>query len=137
MGRSDPLPTDALVGVHVLVVDDDDDTRQLIRTVLRYCGALVTTVGSARDAVRTLERVTPDVVLSDIAMPNEDGYWLVEQLRALPAGRGGTIPIIALTAHGVHGPDRTLAAGFQLHLRKPLDPWELCRAIMSVVRKPG
>lgn len=136
MGRSDPLPTDALVGVHVLVVDDDDDARQLIRTILQYCGALVTTVGSASEAIRTLDRVTPDVVLSDIAMPNEDGYWLISRLRTRPPELGGSIPAIALTAHGqAHGPDRTLAAGFQAHLRKPIDPWELCRAVVGVVRK--
>lgn len=136
MGRSDPLPTDALVGVHVLVVDDDDDARQLIRTILQYCGALVTVVPSAREAMRTLARVTPDVVLSDIAMPNEDGYWLIGQLRALQPDRGGAIPAIALTAHGhLHGPDRTLEAGFQAHLRKPIDPWDLCRTIAGVVRK--
>ncbi|HEU5323251.1 MAG TPA: response regulator, partial [Methylomirabilota bacterium] len=81
MGRSDPLPTDALVGVHVLVVDDDDDARQLVRTVLEYCGALVSTAATARQALHILERVTPDALLSDIAMPGEDGYWLIRELR--------------------------------------------------------
>jgi CheY-like chemotaxis protein len=136
MGRADHLPTDALSGVHVLVVDDDDDARQLIRTILEYCGALVTVVASAREALGVLERVTPDVVLSDISMPSEDGYWLIRQVRALDPARGGALPAVALTAHGMtHGPDRTRAAGFQAHLRKPIEPWDLCRTLSNLVRK--
>jgi len=124
------------VGVHVLVVDDDADARQLLRTVLQYCGALVTVTASAREAMSVVARVTPDALVSDIAMPEEDGYWLIRELRALPATRGGAIPAIALTAHGAaHGPDRTLGAGFQAHLRKPIDPWELCRAVAGLVRR--
>ena len=84
MGRTE-LPTDLLKGIHVLVVEDDDDSRALLETVLQYCGALVTAVASARDAVTTLERVKPDLLLSDLSMPHEDGYWLVRQIRALPA----------------------------------------------------
>lgn len=136
MGRRDTIPQDALVGVHVLVVDDDEDARELLRTVLEYCGALVTVVASATDALQVLRRVTPDVLLSDIAMPRHDGYWLIDAVRALPAERGGSIPAVALTAHGdLHGPEQTPAAGFQIHLRKPLDPWELCRAVSSLARK--
>ncbi|HEV8616093.1 MAG TPA: response regulator [Methylomirabilota bacterium] len=135
MGRSD-LPTDALVGVHVLVVDDDDDARQLLRTILEYCGALVTVTSSAREALNVLERVLPDALVSDISMPREDGYWLIREVRALGPERGGTVPAVALTAHGqTHGPDRTLSAGFQVHLRKPIDPWELCRTVVSLIRK--
>jgi CheY-like chemotaxis protein len=136
MGRRDAIPREALIGVHVLVVDDDTDARELLRTFLRYCGALVTAVTSAPDAVRVLERVTPDVMLSDISMPVHDGYWLIRSIRGLGPERGGDIPAIAMTAHGErHGPDRTLDAGFQLHLRKPLDLWELARAVSSLVRK--
>jgi len=136
VGRRDHLPTDALLGVHVLVVDDDADARQLLCTVLQYCGALVTMAASAHEAMTVLARVTPDAVVSDIAMPGHDGYWLIRELRALPSNHGGGIPAIALTAHGAaHGPDRTLAAGFQAHLRKPVDPWELCRAVAGLVRR--
>lgn len=136
MGRRDHLPTDALLGVHVLVVDDDNDARQLLRTILQYCGALVTVTASAREAMTVLARVTPDALVSDIAMPEQDGYWLIRELRALSPAHGGAIPAIALTAHGAaHGPDRTLAAGFQVHLRKPIDPWELCRAVVGLVRR--
>ena len=136
MGRPDQLPTDGLQGVSVLVVDDDADARDLIRTVLEYCGALVSVAQSAEEALRIIERVTPDVLLTDISMPRQDGYWLIEQIRALPADRGRSLPAVAITAHGyTHGPDRTLPAGFKSHLRKPVDPWELWRVLASVARK--
>ncbi|MGH7279178.1 MAG: response regulator [Candidatus Rokuibacteriota bacterium] len=132
MGRD--LSADMLVGVHVLVVDDDDDSRELTRTILQYCGALVTVAGSATEALHVLERITPDVLLTDISMPDRDGYWLIRAVRALGAHEGGRLPVVAVTAHGpTHGPDRTLAAGFQAHLRKPIDPWELCRTLVSVL----
>ena len=136
MGRADHLPTDGLQGISVLVVDDDEDARDLIRTVLEYCGALVSVAPSAEEALGVIQRVTPDVLLTDISMPRKDGYWLIEQIRSLPPERGGSIPAVAITAHGyTHGPDRTLPAGFKSHLRKPVDPWELCRVLASVARK--
>jgi CheY-like chemotaxis protein len=136
MGRQDPLPGDALAGVHVLIVDDDPEARELIRTVLRYCGALVTDAPSASEGLQVLERILPDVIVCDIAMPNQDGYWFVRSLRARPATAGGSIPVIAITAHGAtHGPDRTLPAGFQAHMRKPVEPWELCRLVTAMTRR--
>jgi CheY-like chemotaxis protein len=136
MGRQDPLPGDALAGVHVLIIDDDADARDLIRTVLRYCGALVSVAVSAGEGLDTLQRVLPDVIVCDIAMPHQDGYWFVRSLRALPGDRGAGLPVIAITAHGTtHGPDRTLPAGFQAHIRKPVDPWELCRIVAAMARK--
>jgi CheY-like chemotaxis protein len=136
MGRHDPLPGDALAGVHVLIVDDDPEARDLVGTVLRYCGALVSVAAGAGEGLETLQRVLPDVIICDIAMPQRDGYWFVSSLRRLPADRGGTLPVIAITAHGAtHGPDRTLLAGFQAHIRKPVDPWELCRIIAGMVRR--
>jgi CheY-like chemotaxis protein len=132
MGRD--LSADMLVGVHVLVVDDDDDSRELTRTILGYCGALVTVVASAMEAMHVLERITPDVLLTDISMPGHDGYWLISAVRKLPPEEGGRIPAVAVTAHGrLHGPDRTLAAGFQAHVQKPIDPWELCRTLANVL----
>jgi len=137
MGRRDRFPVDALVGLHVLVVDDDSEARDLIRTVLEYAGAFVTVVAAARDAFRHLQRVTPDVVVSDIAMPLENGYWLIREVRALGAIKGQRVPAIAITAHDeAHGPERTLAAGFDAHLQKPIDPWELCRVIAALAPKP-
>ncbi|MBI2217531.1 MAG: response regulator [Candidatus Rokubacteria bacterium] len=135
MGRTAGVPRD-LVGVHVLVVDDDPGARDLLRSVLRCSGALVTVVTSAPDALRILERVTPDALLADISMPVHDGYWLIQSVRALPKERGGAIPAIAMTGHSPQqGPERTLASGFQAYLRKPIDPWELRRAIAAVVRR--
>lgn len=135
MGRTD-LPTDSLLGVHVLVVDDDRDSRALLRTVLEYCGALVTVTASARDAIGALRRVVPDVLVSDIAMPDKDGYWLIRQIRALPKDHGGAMPAVAITAfREAHTPERALSAGYQAHLTKPIDPWELCRTVAALARK--
>jgi CheY-like chemotaxis protein len=129
------FPADALVGVHVLVVDDDDDTRELVRTILEYAGALVTLAASAPGALEVIARLSPDVLLSDIAMPGADGYTLLREVRASRSARAPRIPAIAVTAHGrVHGPERTRAAGFDAHLRKPIDPWELCRTVAELAR---
>jgi CheY-like chemotaxis protein len=136
MGRHDPLPSDALAGVHVLIIDDDAEARDLLRTVLRYCGALVSIAASAGEGLETLRRVLPDIIVCDIAMPEHDGYWFVRSLRALSPEGGSGLPVIAITAHGAaHGPDRTLPAGFQAHIRKPVDPWELCRVVAAMTRK--
>jgi CheY-like chemotaxis protein len=136
MGRQDPLPSDALAGIHVLIIDDDAEARDLIRTVLRYCGALVSVATGADEGLTTLQRVLPDVIVCDIAMPEHDGYWFVRSLRTQPAANGGALPVIAITAHGpTHGPERTLPAGFQAHVRKPVDPWELCRVVAAMTRK--
>ena len=136
MGRRDRFPADALVGLHVLVVDDDADARDLLRTVLEYGGALVTVVATAREALGTLHRVTPDAVVSDIVMPRENGYWLIREMRALEEIRGSRVPAIAITGlTGIHGRERTLDAGFDAHFGKPVDPWELCRVIAGLARR--
>ena len=136
MGRRDRFPADALVGLHVLVVDDDAEARALLRTVLEYGGALVTSVASARDALRNLRRMTPDAVVTDIAMPRENGYWLIRELRALDAVKGQRMPAIAIAETSpLHGPDRTLGAGFDVHLSKPVDPWDLCRVVAALARR--
>jgi CheY-like chemotaxis protein len=135
VGRRDSFPARALTGVHVLVVDDDADARDLIRAVLQYGGALVSAVASAEAALAVIERLTPDVLVVDIAMPERDGYWLIDAVRARPSAHGRGIPAVAITAHRQpHGPDRTLSAGFQAHLGKPIDPWEMCRVIASLAR---
>lgn len=121
MGRPDRLPTDALTGIHVLVVDDDSDGRDLFRTVLRYCGALVTAVATASEALDALAVVVPDVLVTDIAMPGRDGFWLIDHVRALPHERGRNLAAIAVTAHASsHSTARAQAAGFQTLLGKPL-----------------
>jgi CheY-like chemotaxis protein len=125
----------SLKGVHVLVVDDDPDARELLSMVLGYWGALVTVAASAREALALLERMLPDVLVSDISMPGFDGYWLIRQIRALPPARGGALPAVAVTAlGGDHGPDRARAAGFQAHMRKPVDAGGLARVITDLAR---
>ncbi len=116
----------------------NEGSRDIIGTVLRYCGALVTAVAGTEEALATMKRVRPDILLTDLSMPTHDGYWLIREVRELPPGAGGDIPAVAVTAHGyTHGVDRTLAAGFQGHLKKPLDPWELARTVAELVGRRG
>jgi CheY-like chemotaxis protein len=117
---------DALSGVRVLVVDDEDDARQMFARMLEGAGAQVVTVGSARDAMREFERAPPDLLLSDIGMPETDGYWLIHSVRRLSPAAGGAVPAIALTAFA-RGSDRSraLGAGYQMHLAKPIGEAEL------------
>ena len=134
MGRTDPFPRESLVGLHVLVVDDDADSRQVMRTVLSYCGALVTTAASAFEALDVLGRVVPDVLIVDLAMPGRDGFWLMSQIRVLPPELGGRIPALACTGHEEIAPDVLAAAGFEHFLRKPIDPWHLARLVAALAR---
>ncbi|PYQ09821.1 MAG: hypothetical protein DMF83_02025 [Acidobacteria bacterium] len=123
-----------LYGLKILVVDDDVDTRELIEWVLKRVGAEVTSVGSAREALEVLEREKPHVLVSDIAMPQEDGYALLKKIRALPPERGGRIPAIALTAHSlVQDRLQSLRAGFQSHVPKPVVPEELVEVVASII----
>ena len=123
-----------LYGLKILVVDDDVDSRELIEWVLKRVGAEVTSVGSAREALKALEREKPHVLVSDIAMPQEDGYALLKKIRALPPERGGRIPAIALTAHSlVQDRLQSLRAGFQSHVPKPVVPEELVEVVTSIV----
>jgi CheY-like chemotaxis protein len=109
-----------LQGVRVLVVDDDDDTREILATVLEMEGAVVIDSPSAAQAFETLQRERPDVLLTDLSMPTHDGFWLIEQVRALPAAHGGATPAAALTGR-VTPEDQAavLQAGFQFHVAKP------------------
>ena len=123
-----------LYGLKILVVDDDVDTRELIEWVLKRVGAEVTSVGSAREALEVLEREKPHVLVSDIAMPEDDGYTLLKKIRALPPERGGRIPAIALTAHSlVQDRLQSLRAGFQSHVPKPVVPEELVEVVASII----
>jgi PAS domain S-box-containing protein len=122
-----------LSGLHVLVVDDEEDARSLVSTVLEKCGARVTAVGSAAEALVEFERALPDVLLSDIGMPEEDGYSLITKVRSLPAGRGGQTPAAALTAYArVEDRMRVLRAGFQTHVPKPVEPAELVTIVANL-----
>ncbi len=123
-----------LYGIKILVVDDDPDTRELLEWVLKRTGAEVVLAGSAREALEALERSRPHVLVSDIAMPEEDGYSLVRKIRALPAERGGRMPAVALTAHSlIQDRLQSLRAGFQSHVPKPVVPEELVAVIASVI----
>ena len=131
-GRSTDHPS-ALEGLRVLVVEDAADSREIIRAVLMQGGAEVRTSGSTREALEVLEQWRPDVLMSDIGMPNEDGYALIHKVRALAEEHGGRIPAAALTAY-VKTEDRTrvLAAGYQMHVAKPVGPAELITAVADL-----
>jgi CheY-like chemotaxis protein len=123
-----------LVGVKVLVVDDDQGTLEYFAAALDACGAAVTVTGSAREALRVIAGAAPDVIVSDIAMPGEDGYWLLREIRRLADGALRGVPVVAATAYGREHPrERTLAAGFAMHLTKPVDPVLLCRAVAAAL----
>jgi PAS domain S-box-containing protein len=127
----DYLPS--LEGVRVLVVDDEQDTRELLRAMLEKCGSEVTTASSAPEALDVIERVRPDVLVSDLGMPGEDGYSLIAKVRALPAERGGRTPAAALTAYArVEDRLHVLRSGFQLHLPKPVEPMELATVVANL-----
>ena len=130
-GAARPLPP-LLTGLRALVVDDDADTRELFAAVLATGGATALQAGSASEALAVLAEQPVDVVLSDIAMPGGDGYWLVRQIRALPDTPVNAVPVVAVTAFGrEHSRARALAAGFADHLQKPTDPALLCRAVAA------
>jgi CheY-like chemotaxis protein/anti-sigma regulatory factor (Ser/Thr protein kinase) len=121
-----------LDGLKVLLVEDDADGRDVLRLILEMAGAKVEVSGSVRGALRALDDFRPDVLVSDIGMPDEDGYTLIRHVRARE-GNGGHMPAIALTGY-VTSEDsaRVRAAGFQTHLRKPVEPDELVATVASL-----
>jgi CheY-like chemotaxis protein len=127
------LRADELQGLRVLVVDDQADARTLIRRVLTDCGAVVATASTTDEAVAAVEADHPDLLVSDIGMPDSDGFELMRRVRALGPARGGDLPAIALTAFA-RSEDRTraLRAGFLVHVSKPVDPSELVATVASV-----
>jgi len=124
-----------LQGLKVLVVDDEPDTRELVATAISGCGCVVHGAGSAREALDLVREFHPDVIVSDIGMPGEDGYELVRKLRRLPPEEGGRTPAAALTAYA-RAEDRrqALRAGFEMHLPKPVEPAELLAALATLAR---
>jgi PAS domain S-box-containing protein len=125
-----------LKGLRVLVVDDEVDVPQLLAAVLSLCGAEVTAVASVAEAIAAIQQMQPDIVVSDIGMPLEDGYSLIRRLRASEAERGTRIPAIALTAHArMEDRLRALSAGYDAHVAKPVEPAELVTVIASIVRR--
>jgi PAS domain S-box-containing protein len=125
-----------LDGVRVLVVEDEADARHLLAAVLQKRGARVFMASSAVEALEMLEKERPDVLLSDIALQEQDGYELIRKVRTLPAERGGRIPAAALTGYGrLEDRMRALSAGFQLHAAKPVEPAELIAVVASLAGK--
>jgi CheY-like chemotaxis protein len=117
----------------ILLVEDDPDTQELLKTVLGRHGAQVTAVNSSASALAEIGRAKPDVIISDIGMVGENGYELIRKIRSLTPEAGGRIPAIALTAYaGPADRRRALLAGFQTHLAKPVDPDDLLAVIMSL-----
>jgi PAS domain S-box-containing protein len=125
-----------LRGLRVLLVDDQPDILELLRDTIAPCGALVMCCATAREALETVRSWLPEVLVSDIAMPGEDGYWLIRAVRELGPERGGSLAAVALTAH-VRAEDRArvLAAGFQRYMPKPVKPSEL-RALLADLARP-
>jgi CheY-like chemotaxis protein len=121
----------SLRGIHVFLVVDDPESRELMKTVLEYAGGLVGTGVSARSALGALKAIRPDVLLADLGTHEEDALWLIERVRALPGA--ADMPAIVVTAPGAREDrQRLLKAGFQQHVLKPVDPWELCRLVASL-----
>ena len=128
---SEPAPP--LEGVRVLLAEDTPYVRQALTDILESAGAAVTAVGSAEAALAALQAERPDVLLSDLSMPGNGGYWLIGQVRALPPERGGATPAVAVTAHT--GPEyraSVLKAGFQYHVEKPCGIRELVRIVAAL-----
>jgi CheY-like chemotaxis protein len=119
-------------------VEDDQDSRELIAMFLTGCGAYVRTVGSAGEAVASFAARRPDLLISDIAMPGESGYALIQQIRALPPERGGEVPAVALTAYA--GPEdvvKALRAGFDAHMAKPVEMRDLAARLGDLLGSAG
>ena len=127
-----------LGGLRILAVEDDPDGRDMLALLLQAAGANVVAVRSARVALQALDVTRPDVIMTDIGMPGEDGYALVRQLRARESGRGSAIPVVALTGYvRPEDRDRILTAGFQAYIRKPIDVDELVDTLASLAVSGG
>jgi len=127
-----------LEGLKILIVDDEADTLDMLKVALEQYSAEVRTEGSVREALEALREWTPDLLVSDIGMPGEDGYDLIRQIRGLGTEYGKRIPAIALTAYS-RSEDRirVLSAGYQMHLAKPIDPTELATVLASLAGRLG
>jgi signal transduction histidine kinase/CheY-like chemotaxis protein len=132
---ADPGATCApeLEGMHVLVLDDEEDARELVAALLSRCNVRVSTAANVQDALRIVEGERPTVVVSDIGMPEEDGYSFIRKLRSLPPSKGGNTPAVALTAYArTEERTKTLVAGFNMHVSKPVEPTELLAVLASL-----
>lgn len=132
--RDAALPS--LMGTKILVVDDDADARELLRSILAQNGASVRTAASVSEALKHFESRPPEVLVSDIGMPVEDGYDLIRQVRLRSREEGGQVPALALTAFARSDDRRrAIGAGFQMHLAKPVEPAELVTVVASLSKR--
>ncbi|HEV7395307.1 MAG TPA: response regulator [Pyrinomonadaceae bacterium] len=117
-------------------MEDDPDTRELLKTILERCGATVKAVESSNAALAEMAHGIPDVLISDIGMPGENGYDLIKKIRSLDPEQGGRVPAVALTAYASAADRRrALLAGFQTHLAKPVEPDELLAVIANLTNQ--
>jgi PAS domain S-box-containing protein len=132
-GAVPPESATELTDLQILIVDDEEDGRTLVKTVLEQCGALVTSVSSVRAALTALQDRRFDILLSDIGMPSEDGYSLIRKVRSLPVDQNGKIPAVALTAYGsLEDRRHALTSGFQMHVAKPIEPVQLIKVVAGL-----
>ena len=131
--ENQPLPDVSLANVHVLVVDDEVDARELVKRLLEMAGATVSTAGSASQAIERIHAARPDVLVCDLGMPAQDGFSLIRQLRILEERQESALPAVALTAYA-RSEDRVkaLRCGFQNHMAKPVEPAELLAVVSSL-----
>ena len=127
---------ESLKGIDVLVVEDDEDTRDLLKLMLEAEGAATTTAASVQEALRAFDESRPTVIIADIGMPEYNGYTLIGRLRSGDRGKGKMVPAIALTAYTTASDrDTVLSAGFQVHMSKPFEPPQLISAIADLAAK--
>jgi CheY-like chemotaxis protein len=127
----------SLKGLRVLVVDDEPDSCELLTILLTHYGAEVTTAGSLRAAVKAFTEGSPDILVSDIKLPDGDGYALIHQIRGIEANRPEKVPALALTSYTQpEDRDLAIAAGFQMYVTKPVEPQDLVTAIATLARRP-
>jgi len=125
-----------LEGLNILVVEDDNDTRELLRVLLENQGGIVRVASSVPEALTAYDQSPPDVLVADIGMPEYNGYTLIGRIRARDRERGNVVPAIALTAYATAiDRDTVLSAGFQVHVAKPFDPAQLVQAIADLARR--
>jgi len=122
---------DSLRGVHVLVVDHEPLSRDLLRGIIHHGGALVTTAASGAEAFGMMQLIRPDALVVDVEMPDGEAYRLIRQVRALKPERGGVLPAIALSSRALTE-EPGGGRGFDAHLTKPFSPWDLCKLIATL-----
>jgi CheY-like chemotaxis protein len=132
MGRGGHYSIDSLSGFYALVVDGDKERRTLVAGVLRYCGALVTPVETPLEALAVMQLLKPDVLVVDVARPEDTGFDFIRTVRALKPEDGGVVAAVALVDDTASGP-LARSRGYDAHLTKPLDPWELCRTVSTLL----